>query len=127
MLALVHENLSSCMGIDHMESEWRTHMMHPAAVKPNKIALFAKIMVAKYLGFLYTASKYTFSPPERGNIVPYSSHTKRPKNDSRKPRTHNMREAPTEPTELRMEGVENIPVPIIRPTLNEFGMMSIGR
>ena len=52
MLALVHENLSSCMGIDHMESEWRTHMMHPAAVKPNKIALFAKIMVAKYLGFL---------------------------------------------------------------------------
>jgi hypothetical protein len=101
--------------------------MQPAAVKPSKIALVAKIMVAKYLGFLYTASKYTFSPPERGNIVPYSSQTKRPQNDSRKPRTHNMREAPTEPTELRIEeGVENIPVPIIRPTLNEFGMISTG-
>ena len=91
--------------------------MHPAAVKSNKIALVAKIMVAKYLGFLYTASEYTFSPPEQGNIVPYSSHTKRPQNDSRKPRNHNTREAPMEPTELRMEGVENIPVPIIRPTL----------
>jgi len=98
--------------------------MQPEAVKPNKIALVAKIIVARYLGFLYTASKYTFSPPERGNIVPYSSQTKRPQNDSRKPRTHNMREAPTEPTELRMEdGVENIPVPIIRPTLNEFRMI----
>lgn len=98
--------------------------MQPAAVNPNKIALVAKIIVAKYFGFLYTASKYTFSPPERGNIVPYSSHMKSPQNDSKKPRTHNMREAPMEPTELRMEeGVENIPVPIIRPTLNEFTMI----
>ena len=31
-----------------------------------------------------------------------------------------MRDAPTEPTEPRMdEGVEKIPVPIIRPTLDE--------
>jgi len=107
--------------LTHMESEWRIHTMHPAAVKPKKIALVAKIMVAKY-GFLYTAFEYTFFPPERRNIVPYSSHTKRPQNDSRKPRNHNTREAPMEPTELRMEeGVENIPVSIIRPTLNEFG------
>ncbi|KAF7797308.1 hypothetical protein EIP86_008503 [Pleurotus ostreatoroseus] len=35
-----------------------------------------------------------------------------------KPRTHSIKEAPTEPTEPKMvEGVENTPVPITRPTL----------
>lgn len=117
-LALVRENLSSCVLTD-MESEWQTHTMHPAEVKPNKIALVAKIMVAKYLGFLYTASKYTFSPPERGNIVPYSSHTKRPQKDKTRPRTQSIREAPMEFTEVRIEdGVEKIPVPMMRPTLD---------
>ena len=92
--------------------------MQPAAVKPSKIAFVAKTIVTRNLGFLYTASKYTFSPPDLGNMVPYSNQTKGPQNERAKLRTHNMREAPTEPTEFRMEeGVENIPVPIIRPTL----------
>ena len=92
--------------------------MHPAAVNPNKIAFVAKIMVARNLGFLYTASKYTFSPPERGIMVPNSSQTKRPQNDSTNPRTQSMREAPTEFTDESIDdGVEKIPVPIIRPTL----------
>jgi hypothetical protein len=93
--------------------------MHPAAVNPKKIAFMAKIMVARYLGFLYTASRYTFSPPERGNIVPNSSQTKRPQKDSTNPRTQSMREAPTELTEESIDdGVEKIPEPIIRPTLD---------
>ena len=92
--------------------------MHPAAVNPNKIAFTAKITVARNLGFLYTASRYTFSPPERGIIVPNSSQTKRPQKDKTNPRTQSMREAPTELTEESIEdGVEKIPVPIIRPTL----------
>ena len=92
--------------------------MHPAAVNPNKIAFVAKIMVARNLGFLYTASKYTFSPPERGIIVPNSSQTKRPQKDNTNPRTQSMREAPTELTDESIDdGVEKIPVPIIRPTL----------
>ena len=94
--------------------------MHPAAVNPNKIAFMAKMTVAKNLGFLYTASRYTFSPPERGIMVPNSSQTKRPQKDSTNPRTQSMpvREAPTEFTDESIDdGVEKIPVPIIRPTL----------
>ena len=92
--------------------------MHPAAVDPNKIAFMAKITVARSLGFLYTASRYTFSPPERGIIVPNSSQTKRPQKDSTNPRTQSMREAPTELTEDSIDdGVEKTPVPIILPTL----------
>ena len=50
--------------------------------------------------------------------MPYSSQMNRPQNDSAKPRTQSIRDAPTEPTEPRMDdGVEKIPVPIIRPTL----------
>ena len=91
--------------------------MHPATVNPNKIAFVAKITVARNLGFLYTASRYTFSPLERGIIVPNSSQTKRPQKDSMNPRTQSMREAPTELTEESIEdGVEKTPVPIIRPT-----------
>jgi hypothetical protein len=78
----------------------------------------AKITVAKNLGFLYTASKYTFSPPERGIIVPNSNQTKRPQKDTTNPRTQSIREAPTELTEESIDdGVEKIPVPIMRPTL----------
>jgi hypothetical protein len=77
--------------------------IHPEAVNPNKIALAANITVAKYRGFLYTASRYTFSPPERGNMVPYSSQTNSPQNDRTKPRTQSIRDAPTEPTDPRME------------------------
>ena len=92
--------------------------IHPAAVNPNKIAFMAKITVARNLGFLYTASRYTFSPPERGIIVPNSSQTKRPQKDSTNPRTQSIREAPTELTDESIDdGVEKIPVPIMRPTL----------
>ena len=93
--------------------------MHAAAVNPNKMAFMAKITVARNLGFLYTPSRYTFSPPERGIIVPNSIQTKRPQNDSTNPRTQSMREAPTEFTDESIDdGVEKIPVPIIRPTLS---------
>ena len=82
------------------------------------MAFMVKIIVAKNLGFLYTASRYTFSPPERGNMVPNSSQIKRPQKERRNPRTQSMREAPTELTEESIDdGVEKIPVPIIRPTL----------
>jgi hypothetical protein len=92
--------------------------MHPVAVDPNKITFMAKMMVARNLGFLYTASRYTFSPPERGIIVPNSSQTKRPQKDSTNPRTQSMREAPTELTDESIDdGVEKIPDPITRPTL----------
>lgn len=65
------------------------------------------------------ASRYTFSPPERGNIVPSSSQTQSPANDRASPRIQSISEAPTECTDERIdEGVEKIPVPMIRPTLN---------
>ena len=80
----------------------------------NKIAFMAKITVARNLASLYTASRYAFSPPEQGIIVPNSSETKKPQKDSTNPRTQSMREAPTELTEKSIdEGVEKIPVPII--------------
>ena len=67
---------------------------------------------------MYTASKYTFSPPDLGNMVPNSSQMNRPQKESTKPRTQSMSDAPTEPTDPRMEeGVEKMPVPMIRPTL----------
>lgn len=93
--------------------------IHPLAVNPSNIALLAKMTVASAFGFLYTASRYTFSPPDRGNIVPYSSQTKSPQNDSTKPSVQSIRDAPTECTEPRIEeGVEKMPVPMIRPTLH---------
>lgn len=93
--------------------------MHPEAVNPNKIALDANITVARNRGFFHTASKYTFSPPLRGNMVPYSSHMNSPERDKRNPRTHNISEAPTDSTDERIEdGVEKMPVPIMRPTIS---------
>ena len=75
--------------------------------------------VARFFGRRYMASRYTFSPPERGIIVPSSSQTKRPQNESTSPRIQSISDAPTDPTDPRMdEGVENIPVPIIEPTLS---------
>jgi hypothetical protein len=94
--------------------------MQPLAVNPSKMALLAKMTVARYFGFVYTASRYTFSPPLLGSIVPYSSQINKPQNDKIKPRIQSIIEAPTEPTERRIEdGVENIPVPMIRPTLEK--------
>ena len=93
--------------------------MQPEAVNPRRMAFAAKITVTRYLGFLYTASRYTFSPPERGIIVPNSSQMKRPQNDRMKPSTQSMRDAPTDPTDPRIEeGVEKMPVPMMRPTLD---------
>ena len=92
--------------------------IQPPAVKPRMIALAAKTIVARYFGRRYTASRYTFSPPERGNMVPNSSQIKSPQNESTKPATQSDRDAPTDPTDPRiLEGVENMPVPMIRPIL----------
>jgi hypothetical protein len=92
--------------------------MQLADVKPRMMAFAANMTIARYFGRRYTASRYTFSPPERGNIVPNSSQIKSPQNERRKPATQSNRDAPTEPTDSRMlEGVENMPVPIIRPML----------
>ena len=103
-----------CHGLTYLLAK----TIHPLAVNPSKIAFMAKTTVARCFGFLYTASRYTFSPPLRGNIVPYSSQMKRPQNDMTKRSTQSMREAPTDPTEPKIEeGVEKIPVPMIRPTL----------
>lgn len=50
--------------------------------------------------------------------MPNSSHINNPQNDKMKPSTQSMKDAPTDPTDERMEeGVEKIPVPMIRPTL----------
>lgn len=106
------------------DTEAKELTIHPDAVNPNSIACIEKITVARYLGFRYTASRYTFSPPDLGNIEPNSSHMNSPQKERMKPRIQSMREAPTEPTELRIdEGVEKMPVPMMRPTLNR-GMVS---
>lgn len=102
--------------------------MQPLAVKPSRIALLAKMNVARAFGFLYTASRYTFSPPDRGNIVPYSSQTKSPQKDSMNPSVQSIKDAPTEWTEPRIEeGVEKMPVPMIRPTLQKHEEFVFGR
>jgi hypothetical protein len=81
-------------------------------------AFTAKTTVTRCFGRRYTASRYTFSPPDRGNMVPNSSQTKSPQRERAKPRTQSIRDAPTDPTDLRIEyGVENIPVPMMAPTL----------
>ena len=78
----------------------------------------AKITVTRCFGRRYTASRYTFSPPDRGNIVPNSSQTKSPQSERAKPITQSVRDAPTDPTKPRMDdGVENIPVPMMAPRL----------
>lgn len=93
------------------------------AEKPRMMALEEKTKVARYFGRRYTASRYTFSPPERGNMEPSSSHIKSPQNEKKKPATQKIKEAPTDPTELRIvDGVEKIPVPIIRPMLETSSM-----
>lgn len=82
------------------------------------ITYTAKITVTRCFGRRYTASRYTFSPPDRGIIVPNSSQTKSPQSERAKPRTQSIRDAPTDPTKPRMDdGVENIPVPMMAPTL----------
>jgi propanediol dehydratase small subunit len=78
----------------------------------------AKITVTRCFGRRYTASRYTFSPPDRGIMVPNSSQTKSPQSERAKPMTQSIRDAPTDPTKPRMyDGVENIPVPMMAPTL----------
>ena len=90
----------------------------PPAEDANKTAFAANTTVASTFVFLCTASKYTFSPPERGNIVPSSSQTNKPQKDRANPRAQRSKDAPTEWTDVRIEdGVENIPVPIMLPTL----------
>jgi hypothetical protein len=97
--------------------------MQLLAEKPSTIALAEKITVARYFGRRYTASRYTFSPPERGNMVPNSSHIKSPQNERKKSATQSNKDAPTDPTDLRIvDGVEKIPVPIIRPMLETNSM-----
>jgi hypothetical protein len=90
------------------------------AEKPRMMAVAEKITVARYFGRRYTASRYTFSPRERGNMAPNSSHIKSPQNERKKPATQSNKDAPTDPTDLRIvDGVEKIPVPIIRPMLEK--------
>jgi hypothetical protein len=56
-------------------------------------------------------------------MVPNSSHVKSPQNEREKPATQSNKDAPTDPTELRIvDGVEKIPVPIIRPMLETDSM-----
>ena len=51
-------------------------------------------------------------------MVPSSSQTKSPQNERANPRTQSIKDAPIDPTDSRMDdGVENIPVPMIAPTL----------
>jgi hypothetical protein len=91
--------------------------------KPRMMAFAKKITVARYLGRRYTASRYTFSPPERGNMVPNSSHIKSPQNERKKPATQSNKDAPTDPTDPRIvDGVEKIPVPTIQPMLETSSM-----
>ena len=79
----------------------------------------AYITVARFFGRGYMASRYTFSPPERGIMVPSSSQTRSPQNESTSPKSQSISDAPTDPTDPMMdEGVENIPVPMIVPTLS---------
>jgi hypothetical protein len=78
----------------------------------------AKMMVTRCFGRRYTASRYTFSPPDRGNMVPNSSQIKSPQSERTKPMTQSISDAPTDPTKPRMDdGVENIPVPMMAPML----------
>ena len=108
------------------ESNASKHLTLPCFVPHRKLpslhdigwSFHANTTVTKYAGLLYTASKYTFSPPERGNIVPNSRNTRRPQKDTRQPRDQQRREEPTLCTEERIEdGVLKIPRPIIFPTL----------
>jgi hypothetical protein len=51
---------------------------------------------------------------------PNSNQTQSPANESTAPRSQRRRAAPTEPTEdVMLDGVEKMPVPIIRPMLYE--------
>jgi len=117
--------LSEDLWINHMRNDTyalgKGLTIQLLAEKPRMIALAEKITVARYFGRRYTASRYTFSPPERGNMVPNSSHITSPQNERRKPATQSNKDAPTDPTELRIvDGVEKIPVPIIRPILEQI-------
>lgn len=51
-------------------------------------------------------------------MVPNSNQMNRPQKDSTKPRTQSIMDAPTDPTDLRIDdGVEKMPVPMMWPTL----------
>ena len=51
-------------------------------------------------------------------MVPNSSQIKSPQSERAKPKTQSIRDAPTDPTKPRMDdGVENMPVPMMAPTL----------
>ena len=50
--------------------------------------------------------------------MPNSSQMKSPQKERTKPSTQSMSDAPTDPTDPRIEeGVEKMPVPMMRPTL----------
>ena len=101
-----------------MKMERTQRTMQLDALKPRMMALAAKKTVARCLGRLYIASRYTFSPPLRGNIVPSSSQMKRPERHEARPRSQSIKAAPTLPTlDTTDEGVEKIPVPMMRPML----------
>lgn len=52
-------------------------------------------------------SRYTRSPPLLGMAVPRSIYTARPQNEMSAPMIHKSNEAPTDPTELKIdEGTE---------------------
>lgn len=60
--------------------------------------------------------------------MPYSSQTKSPQKDSMNPSVQSIKDAPTEWTEPRIEeGVEKMPVPMIRPTLQKHEEFVFGR
>jgi hypothetical protein len=95
-----------------------TLTIQPGDEKLRVTTYTAKITVTRCFGRRYTASRYTFSPPDRGNMVPNSSQIKTPQSERAKPMTQSIRDAPTDPTRPRMyDGVENIPVPMMAPTL----------
>lgn len=74
------------------------------------------------LGFSHRQSAfargmYTFSPPDRGSMHPYSSETTSPQAAKRVPTVQTTKANPTLPVDLTMDpGVAKIPLPITRDT-----------
>jgi len=115
---LLSENLKQECVIGSEEALDETLTIQLGDEKLRVTTYTAKITVMRCFGRRYTASRYTFSPPDRGNMVPNSSQTKSPQRERAKPMTQSIRDAPTDPTKPRMDdGVENIPVPMMAPTL----------
>jgi len=51
-------------------------------------------------------------------MMPNSSQIKSPQRENARPSTQSIMDAPTDPTDSRMDdGVEKIPVPMMAPTL----------